>query len=87
MINVFNKCIQPPADGYLLDIVDSEWREDTLPFDQILVPTEKLPDPEADNGDPHITLSEQVMFLYSSYKLKINSLLSWTTHRNKSGQI
>lgn len=46
-------------DDYLLDIVDNEWRKDELPFDHILVPSEKLPDPEADNGDPHLTLSEQ----------------------------
>lgn len=50
---------QPPADGHLLDIVDNEWREDELPFDQILVPADKLPDPEADSGDSHLTLTEQ----------------------------
>lgn len=33
---------------------------EVLPFDQILVPIEKLPDPEADGGDSHLTLSEQV---------------------------
>ncbi|XP_034475759.1 anaphase-promoting complex subunit 13 isoform X2 [Drosophila innubila] len=32
---------------------------EVLPFDQILVPIEKLPDPEADGGDSHLTLSEQ----------------------------
>lgn len=46
-------------DGLLLEIVDDEWRQDELPHDQILVPVEKLPDPEADNGDPHLTLNEQ----------------------------
>lgn len=46
-------------DDYLLEIVDNEWCKDELPFDQIPVPSEKLPDPEADNGDPHLTLSEQ----------------------------
>ncbi|XP_037944675.1 anaphase-promoting complex subunit 13-like [Teleopsis dalmanni] len=50
---------QAPADGYLLDIVDNKWREEELPFDQIIVPAEKLPDPEADGGDSHLTLSEQ----------------------------
>ncbi|XP_055916619.1 anaphase-promoting complex subunit 13 [Eupeodes corollae] len=50
---------QAPIEGYLLDIVDNKWREETLPFDQILVPTDKLPDPEADGTDSHLTLSEQ----------------------------
>lgn len=52
--------LQAPADGHLLDIVDNKWREEELPFDQILVPADKLPDPEADGGDSHLTLSEQV---------------------------
>lgn len=51
---------QPPVDGYLTDVVDDDWRTDQLPHDPIWVPTEKLPDPEADNGDSHLTLSEQV---------------------------
>lgn len=47
-------------DDYLIDVVDNQWRRDTLPFDQIMVPTHKLPDPEADSGDSHLTLAEQV---------------------------
>ncbi|KAH8277657.1 hypothetical protein KR018_003247, partial [Drosophila ironensis] len=50
---------QAPIDDHLLDIVDNAWRMEVLPFDQILVPQEKLPDPEADGGDSHLTLSEQ----------------------------
>ncbi|XP_030387601.1 anaphase-promoting complex subunit 13 [Scaptodrosophila lebanonensis] len=50
---------QAPIDDLLLDIVDNAWRMEVLPFDQILVPIEKLPDPEADGGDSHLTLSEQ----------------------------
>ncbi|XP_068143683.1 anaphase-promoting complex subunit 13 [Drosophila tropicalis] len=50
---------QAPIDDLLLDIVDNVWRTEVLPFDQILVPIEKLPDPEADGGDSHLTLSEQ----------------------------
>lgn len=50
---------QAPADGLLLEIVDNEWREDQLPFEHIYVPTEKLPDPEADNNDSHLTMLEQ----------------------------
>lgn len=56
--------LQAPADGHLLDIVDNKWREEELPFDQILVPADKLPDPEADGGDSHLTLSEQVRINY-----------------------
>ncbi|XP_055381750.1 anaphase-promoting complex subunit 13 [Condylostylus longicornis] len=50
---------KPPTDDNFLDIVDNEWREDELPFDQIQVPADKLPDPEADSGDSHLTLTEQ----------------------------
>ncbi|XP_055610231.1 anaphase-promoting complex subunit 13 [Uranotaenia lowii] len=50
---------EPPADGHLTDLIDSEWLTDELPNDQIAVPSEKLPDPEADNGDSHLTLKEQ----------------------------
>lgn len=56
--------LQAPADGHLLDIVDNRWREEELPFDQILVPADKLPDPEADGGDSHLTLSEQVNYIF-----------------------
>lgn len=56
----FDFQFQPLAEGRLLDIVDNKWREEVLPFDQILVPADKLPDPEADGGDSHLTLSEQV---------------------------
>ncbi|XP_055319674.1 anaphase-promoting complex subunit 13 [Sitodiplosis mosellana] len=50
---------QPPLDDHLADIVDDEWRQEQLPHEQIWVPSEKLPDPEADNGDSHLTLLEQ----------------------------
>uniref|UniRef100_A0A1B0AA14 Anaphase-promoting complex subunit 13 n=1 Tax=Glossina pallidipes TaxID=7398 RepID=A0A1B0AA14_GLOPL len=50
---------QAPVDGYLLEIVDNKWLEEELPFEQILVPSHKLPDPEADGADSHLTLSEQ----------------------------
>lgn len=53
-------CFQPQIDGHFTDIVDDDWRTDQLPHDPIWVPTEKLPDPEADNGDSHLTLFEQV---------------------------
>uniref|UniRef100_A0A023FA82 Anaphase-promoting complex subunit 13 n=1 Tax=Triatoma infestans TaxID=30076 RepID=A0A023FA82_TRIIF len=46
------------ADGRLLDLVDSAWRSEELPYDDIMVPAAELPDPEADNGDSHTTLKE-----------------------------
>lgn len=50
---------QVAAEGRLLDIVDDAWREELLPHDDINVPPAELPDPEADNGDSHMTLKEQ----------------------------
>lgn len=47
------------GDGQLLDLVDDEWRSDRLPRDDVLVPCDELPDPEADTGDAHLTLREQ----------------------------
>ncbi|XP_023230289.1 anaphase-promoting complex subunit 13-like [Centruroides sculpturatus] len=45
--------------GHLIDIVDSKWREDKLPDEDIAVPALELPDPEPDNGNPQETLKEQ----------------------------
>ncbi|KAF2879561.1 hypothetical protein ILUMI_26610 [Ignelater luminosus] len=50
---------QVSMDGFLVDLVDDNWRADTLPQDDIDVPTYELPDPEADNGDVNLTLKEQ----------------------------
>uniref|UniRef100_A0A182FCX7 Anaphase-promoting complex subunit 13 n=1 Tax=Anopheles albimanus TaxID=7167 RepID=A0A182FCX7_ANOAL len=52
-------CIEPHSDGRLIDLVDNEWMSEKLPFDHILVPSDQLPDPEADNDDSHLTLKEQ----------------------------
>ncbi|RZF43413.1 hypothetical protein LSTR_LSTR001674 [Laodelphax striatellus] len=49
---------QVQVEGRLLDIVDDEWREEELPHNDINVPLAELPDPEADNGDSHMTLKE-----------------------------
>lgn len=59
MTSYNTKKIQPPFDGHLIDIVDNDWRLDELPNDEIHVPSEKLPDPEADSADAHLTLTEQ----------------------------
>lgn len=50
---------QVSIDGYLVDLVDDEWRAGELPLDDISVPQYELPDPEADNGDINLTLREQ----------------------------
>lgn len=55
--------IQPPLDDHLADTVDDEWRQEQLPHESCTVPSEKLPDPEADNGDSHLTLLEQVVLM------------------------
>lgn len=60
MKNILHPLFQPPCDGFLLEIVDNEWRKDTLPFEKIFVPDDKLPDAEADNGDVQLTLNELV---------------------------
>lgn len=49
------------CNGRLIDIVDDEWRAEQLPHEDILVPLEELPDPEADSADSHLTLKEQSM--------------------------
>lgn len=50
---------QVQIQGYLIDLVDDDWRADKLPKDDINVPLHELPDPEADTGDIHLTLKEQ----------------------------
>jgi len=50
---------QVVADGRLLEIIDEEWRKDTLPKDDIAVPFGELPDPEADTGNSGESLREQ----------------------------
>lgn len=57
LIHLLFQKAQP--DGFLIDIIDNDWRLDELPFDQITLPVEKLPDPESDTADSHLTLKEQ----------------------------
>ncbi|XP_026478523.1 anaphase-promoting complex subunit 13-like [Ctenocephalides felis] len=45
--------------GRYLDIVDDTWREERLPFEDIQVPADELPDPETDTGESPLTLKEQ----------------------------
>ena len=46
-------------DGRLMDLVDQQWKEDTLPKEDISVPQMELPEPEPDNGHNNETLKEQ----------------------------
>lgn len=46
-------------NGRLIDIVDEEWRAEVLPHEDIEVPQEELPDPEADTAESHLTIKEQ----------------------------
>lgn len=34
------------SDDHLIDLVDNDWRNDTLPNEDIQLPLDKLPDPE-----------------------------------------
>lgn len=88
--------LQPPLDDHLADIVDDEWRQDQLPHEQVYVPSEKLPDPEADNGDSHLTLLEQVSFRFLCVNVNAGSFitsffsfpkLSFDPYRNSVGLI
>ncbi|GFY32861.1 anaphase-promoting complex subunit 13 [Trichonephila clavipes] len=46
-------------NGRLIDLVDTEWRQEKLPNDSIAVPAADLPDAEPDNSNPQETLREQ----------------------------
>ena len=46
-------------DGRLMDLIDTEWREDKLPEEDIAVPQMELPEIELENGPSTETLKEQ----------------------------
>lgn len=46
------------SDAKLLDLVDDKWREEKLPFEDVQVPLDLLPDPEADSKESNLTLRE-----------------------------
>lgn len=48
-------------DGRLLDLIDKEWIDDTLPEEDVEVPIEELPETEQDNGSTNETMKEQEM--------------------------
>ncbi|KAE8746755.1 hypothetical protein FOCC_FOCC006503 [Frankliniella occidentalis] len=45
--------------GHISEVVDTAWKEDKLPQEDISVPLAELPDPDADNGDWQMTLKKQ----------------------------
>lgn len=49
----------PLVNGQLLEIIDDAWRSEQLPHEDISVPMNELPDPEADSGDSHLTINQQ----------------------------
>ncbi|GFU38272.1 anaphase-promoting complex subunit 13 [Trichonephila clavipes] len=46
-------------NGRLIDLVDTQWRQEKLPNDSIAVPAADVPDAEPDNSNPQETLREQ----------------------------
>lgn len=73
------------SDGYLIDLVDNEWLIDELPNDQITVPSENLPDPEADNDSSHLTLKEQEQKWSDLALSSLAPELSISDHLNLNG--
>lgn len=49
----------PSANCRLQILIDDQWRQENLSFDEIVVPIKELPDPEADATDAHLTLTQQ----------------------------
>lgn len=43
--------------GRMISVIDFQWRIATLPFENIRVPLDELPDPDSENG-PQETLKE-----------------------------
>ncbi|CAG9567566.1 unnamed protein product [Danaus chrysippus] len=60
-------------NGRLIDIVDEEWKAEQLPDEDILVPLDELPDPEADSADSHLTLKEQSMRWQENFPEPVSS--------------
>lgn len=56
---VFQMDSVPLISGHLLELIDDAWRAEKLPSEDILVPLNELPDPDADSGDNHLTINEQ----------------------------
>ncbi|XP_040188472.1 anaphase-promoting complex subunit 13-like [Rana temporaria] len=48
-------------DGRILDLVDDSWKENKLPYEDVTVPLNELPEPEHDNGGAVESVKEQEM--------------------------
>ncbi|NP_001017240.1 anaphase-promoting complex subunit 13 [Xenopus tropicalis] len=48
-------------DGRILDLIDDAWREDKLPYEDVTIPLNELPEPEQDNGGATESVKEQEM--------------------------
>ncbi|XP_038271935.2 anaphase-promoting complex subunit 13 isoform X1 [Dermochelys coriacea] len=48
-------------DGRILDLIDDAWREDRLPYEDVAIPLNELPEPEQDNGGTTESVKEQEM--------------------------
>ncbi|KAH1165230.1 hypothetical protein KIL84_022789 [Mauremys mutica] len=48
-------------DGRILDLIDDAWREDKLPYEDVAIPLNELPEPEQDNGGTTESVKEQEM--------------------------
>ncbi|XP_069604673.1 anaphase-promoting complex subunit 13 [Ranitomeya imitator] len=48
-------------DGRILDLVDDAWKEDKLPYEDVTIPLNELPEPEQDNGGVMESVKEQEM--------------------------
>ncbi|KAI2799333.1 Anaphase-promoting complex subunit 13 [Blomia tropicalis] len=66
-------------NGRIVFLVDRSWREDAsnLPNEDLYVPTNHLPDPEPDNGNPTETLKEMDL---KWTDLALSSILSDSTN-------
>ena len=48
-------------DGRILDLIDDAWREDKLPYEDVAIPLNELPEPEQDNRGTTESVKEQEM--------------------------
>ncbi|KAK6467979.1 anaphase-promoting complex subunit 13-like [Huso huso] len=48
-------------DGRILDLIDDAWKEDRLPYEEVTIPLNELPEPEQDSGGSTESVKEQEM--------------------------
>ena len=58
-----------PADGRLIERIDSSWKIDQLPFDEIEVPVYELADPDADNGQSNLESIREIDSKWRDFEL------------------